>query len=79
MVGNNSVIPSEAEGPCVLPSQYKIDYDSLLSTARSESGTNLSLFLQQQLPLKWRDVYEATIPRPANIARFRAGWATLKF
>jgi hypothetical protein len=79
MAGNNPVIPSEVEslpracrgGPCVLPSAYKIDYASLLSAAQSESATNLSLFLQQQLPLKWRDVYAATMPRPTNIARFR--------
>jgi len=77
MAKNNSVIPSGArfsrgvEGPCVLPPQYKIDYASLLSTVQQESATNLPLFLQQQLPLQWRDVYQATIPRPTNIAHFR--------
>jgi len=55
----------------MLPPQYKIDYELLLSTAQSESGTNISLFLQQQLPFKWRDVYVAIILRPTNIVRFR--------
>src|ERR1043166_7429430 len=55
----------------MLPPQYKTDYDSLLSTAQQESATNLSRFLQQQLPMKWCDVYASTIPRPTNIARFR--------
>src|SRR6266481_3254744 len=55
----------------MLPPQYKIDYDLLLSSARLESGTNIPLFLQEQLPFKWRDAYVATIPRPTNIARFR--------
>jgi len=55
----------------MLPSQYRIDYDSLLSLAALEPGTNLSLFLQQQLPFLWRDAYLSTIPRPTNIARFR--------
>ena len=53
----------------MLPAQYKIDYDTLLSTA--DSTTNLSQFLQQQLPEKWREAYASTIPRPANIAHFR--------
>jgi len=81
MAKNNPVIPTGAdhreaaicgvEGPCVLPPQYKIDCDSLLSAAQQESGTNISSFLQQRLPLKWRDAYVSTIPRPTNIAHFR--------
>jgi hypothetical protein len=53
----------------MLPSEYKIDYELMVSTARLESRADISLFLQEQLPLKWSDVYVATIPRPTNIVR----------
>jgi len=55
----------------MLPSKYKIDYVSLLHTARQEPATNLSQFLQRQLPKKWRDVYVETNLHSTNIAHFR--------
>ena len=55
----------------MLPSEHKIDYELLVSAARLESGANISLFLQEQLPFRWRDVYVATILRPTNIVRLR--------
>jgi len=55
---------------CKLPSQYAIDYEALLSVARAEGGTHLALYLRDQLPFKWRDLYIATVAHPTNIVRF---------
>ncbi|HSS97122.1 MAG TPA: hypothetical protein VLK33_08835 [Terriglobales bacterium] len=55
----------------MLPSEYRIDYELLMCAARLESGANISLFLQEQLPLKWRDAYMATIRRQSNVVRIR--------
>jgi hypothetical protein len=56
---------------CMLPSQYAVDYETLLSAARTESGANIALFLQDHLPFKWRDVYVATVAHQTNLVRFR--------
>lgn len=51
--------------------QYAVDYEGLLSTARSESSTNIVFFLRQHLPFLWRDLYVAAVPHPTNIVRFQ--------
>jgi hypothetical protein len=56
---------------CTLPSEYVIDYGALLSAARTESGANVALFLSEKLPLKWRDVYVATVEHQTNLVRFQ--------
>jgi hypothetical protein len=58
---------------CILPSRYALDYQALLSAAEAESGTNVVLFLQEHLPIKWRDVYVATVAHLTNLVRFRSG------
>lgn len=56
---------------CVLPSQYAIDYESLLSAARECSGVEVTRFLREELPLKWRDAYVSSVARATNLVRFR--------
>src|ERR1019366_2360400 len=56
---------------CTLPSEYVIDYGALLSAARAESGANVALFLSENLPFKWRDVYMATVEHQTNLVRFQ--------
>jgi hypothetical protein len=56
---------------CMLPSQYAVDYEGLLSAARAESGANIALFLQGQLPLAWRNVYVNTVAHQPNLVRLR--------
>jgi hypothetical protein len=53
--------------------RHSPDYKDLLSTARVESGTNITSFLHAHLPSTWRDLYVAAIARPTNIVRFRSG------
>jgi hypothetical protein len=62
---------NELNGCCKFPSQCEIDYASLLSAARAEGGTNLPLYLREQLPFKWRDVYMATVEHQTNLVRFQ--------
>jgi hypothetical protein len=54
-----------------LSSQYAVDYEALLSTARAEGGANLALFLQGQLPLAWRAAYMKTVAHQPNLVRLR--------
>jgi hypothetical protein len=56
---------------CLLPTQYVIDYESLLHASLAESGTNISVFLHEHLPRKWSDVYAKTVAHPTNIVRLR--------
>ena len=56
---------------CILPSEYVIDYEALLSAAAAESGTNIPFLLREQLSYKWRDLYVAAVAHTANIVRFR--------
>jgi hypothetical protein len=55
----------------ILPSEYVIDYEALLSAAVAESGTNIALFLQGQLPLAWRNVYVKTVTHQSNLVGLR--------
>ena len=57
----------------LLPSRYAIDYESLMCAALAESGANLVLFLQEHLPLVWRDLYVKSVAREINFVRFRSG------
>lgn len=43
----------------------------MLSTAKTESLTNVALFLRQHLPFLWRDLYVAAVAHPTNIVRFQ--------
>lgn len=52
------------------PSQHLIDYGALLSTAPEHYAAELAEFLGQELPVRWRDAYVATVARPTNIFRF---------
>ena len=54
----------------ILPSEYVIDYDALLSAA-AESGTNIPLFLRENLKRKWCDLYFATVAHTTNIVHFK--------
>jgi hypothetical protein len=56
---------------CVLPSQYAIDYESLLSAARKYSGVEFAQLLCEELPFKWRDAYVSSVARPTNLVRFQ--------
>jgi hypothetical protein len=56
---------------CVLPSQYAIDYESMLSTAPEGSGANAGHFLREELPFKWRDAYVGSVARATNLVRFQ--------
>jgi hypothetical protein len=56
---------------CILPSQYAVDYESLLAAARAECSVNLALSLQKHLPFQWRDLYVATVAHTTNIVRFQ--------
>jgi hypothetical protein len=50
---------------CVLPSQYAIDYESLLSAAREYSGVEVTQYLREELPFKWRDAFQLSlVPAP---------------
>jgi hypothetical protein len=55
----------------MLPSQYGVDYEALLSAARAESETNVALILREQLLSKWRDLYVATVAHVTNIVCFQ--------
>jgi hypothetical protein len=55
----------------LLPPQYAIDYEFLSSSARAEGGGNIALFLQEHLPLAWRDAYMKSVARETNLVRFR--------
>jgi hypothetical protein len=35
--------------------RYAIDYQTVLSAARTEGGANIAPFLSEKLPFKWRD------------------------
>jgi hypothetical protein len=54
----------------MLPSQYAVDYESLLAAARAECAVSLALFLQEHLPFQWRDVYVQTAGHQTNLVRF---------
>jgi len=56
---------------CLLPSQYAVDYDVVLSSARAEGVIDVARFLQEQLPLHWRDAYLKTVGHETNLVRFR--------
>ena len=56
---------------CMLPSQYAVDYEALLSTALAEGETNVASVLREQLLFKWRDLYVATVTHVTNIVRFQ--------
>lgn len=56
---------------CVLPSQYTMDYEAVLSAARAEAGANVALFLSERLLSKWREQYVRTAVHQTNIVRFR--------
>jgi len=62
---------SAVNNDCMLPSQYAVDYEALLSAARAESETNVALILREQLLFKWRDLYVATVAHVTNIVRFQ--------
>lgn len=53
----------------MLPSRYFIDYEALLFG--EEYVPNRSSFLQQHLPLLWRDSYVRVISHEPNLVRFR--------
>lgn len=55
----------------MLPSRYFIDYEVLLLNAGQESATDPSSFLQDSLPLLWRDAYLSAISHEPNLVRFR--------
>jgi hypothetical protein len=56
---------------CALPSQHAIDYEFLLSDAREYSDLEVTQFLREELPLKWRETYVVSVARATNLVRFR--------
>jgi len=61
------------ETTSTLPLFYSIQHESLFSAARVEAGINFPLFLHEQLPSTWRDIYVAATARPTNVVQFRSG------
>jgi len=57
----------------MLPSRYSIDYEAVLSEARTHSTVNTTLALKEHLPSRWRDVYLSAIRHEPNLVRFRHG------
>jgi hypothetical protein len=60
-----------ANNDWMLPSQYAVDYEGLLTAARAESETNAAMILRERLPFKWRDLYVSTVTHPTNLVRFQ--------
>src|SRR5215467_4318348 len=50
--------------------QHVVHYAELLDNARSENAHNITAYLRNHLPFKWRDSYVAVVGRPTNIVRF---------
>lgn len=56
-----------------LPRRHAIDYSAILSAAPAAGKANVLLFLQESLPLLWRDAYLRTTPHQANLTRLCYG------
>ena len=56
---------------CLLPSQYAIDSEALLSSAPAGIGANAAQFLREELPFKWRETYVGSVARATNLVRFQ--------
>jgi hypothetical protein len=57
----------------IVPPAYALDYEALLSALRAESLVNLFLVLHEELPSKWRHLYESAVERPSNIVQLQHG------
>lgn len=55
----------------MVPSQYAVDYEALLSVALAESDTNVASILREELLFRWRDLYMGTVAHSTNIVRFQ--------
>jgi len=70
-VGGGRQILAMPARPSAIPRQHALDYEALLHEERVEYTSNLVPYLRRHLPLKWRDLYVATLSRPTNIVRFQ--------
>jgi hypothetical protein len=53
----------------ILPPRLVIDYARLCMSAKAPTSPVLITYLRKHLPMKWQQVYTATISHDANIVR----------